>query len=281
MTEELGLDQLRGNGGTVHLHKGTGLAATLGMDVSGHHFFSGSVCPRDHHPSVGRSHFGNDAPDLLQCRTLADHVMAIAVALPLTQDHRFLPQLFAVRRISQGHEHPVQIEGFLDEVVRTGLQRLYGEFHTAVACHDDDRGGHAFQGQRLHHLDAVLPGHLHIAENHIEPPLQCRFQAGISIFCIHHLVLLVFENVAQGVANETFVVDDEDAGHVTKIEVVGQMSPLCPSVHGCQAGSKPALKSRTASTKRPSATVCRDLRTSSNPGKRSKRRTIKAQAMAM
>ena len=138
-----------------------------------------------------------------------------------------------------------------------------------MSGHDDDGRRQPFQGERLHDFDPVLARHLHIAEHDIKPAFERGLQAAVAVLGGHHLVLLVFENVAEGVTDESFVVDDENAGHGAKIAVGGQSCPMPAAEAEIHSGPKPSSMPRAVSTKMPSATVWRDRRTSSMLGNRS------------
>ena len=139
----------------------------------------------------------------------------------------FLAQILPVGGVAEGNQHAIQVQRLLDEIVGAGLERLHGEVHRAVPGHDDHRGLHAFQGQGLHHFNAILARHFHVAENHVVLAVEGGLQARIPVLRLVHRVLLVFEDVLQGVPDEALVVDDEDVGHAAKMREIERI-PLRP-----------------------------------------------------
>src|SRR2546423_1336932 len=78
VAEELALDELGGDGGAVHLHKGAAGQRRLLVDGAGDELLAGPALAGDEDAALGRRHLGDLPEELLHDRRRADHLVALA-----------------------------------------------------------------------------------------------------------------------------------------------------------------------------------------------------------
>jgi hypothetical protein len=211
VAEQLTLDQLARDRGTVHLDERTAPPLRTLVDVARDQLLAGPVVAGDQHPGLRRRDLLDRLLDRLERRALAEHPVSLRY-LSAERDV-LLRELLHPGRVLDRDEDPLAVEGLLDEVERAQLGRLDGGVDGPVAGdHDDVEVGVALPHLRQH-LEAVHPGHLDVEQNEVgagilEPPERL-----LAVLREHGLVLLVAEDHVHRIADVLFVVDDQNAVH--------------------------------------------------------------------
>ncbi len=135
---------------------------------------------------------------------LSHHLLAIDLLL---EDLGLGDEVGLVRRVLDGDEDPVQVQGFADEIERTLLDAVHGRVDIGVAGDHDHRRLHPVLDEFLEHFRAVHPGHLDIAEDGVVL-LFFRHRGGVgAVFGRIHLVSFHLQDLLEGVPDGAFVID--------------------------------------------------------------------------
>ena len=207
MAEQLALDQFRGDGGAVDLDVGHGGAGALLVQAAGDQFLAAAVRTGDQHAGVGRGDLGDHLAYVLHCLGLADHLLAVHLLLENLGlgDERGL-----VRRVLDGDQDAVEVQGLLDEIEGALLDAVHRGVDVPVAGNHDHGGVSALLLEVLQDFHTVHVGHLDVTENDIEMLFAGHFQADGAVFGRFYLVPFVGEDFLERIADRPFVVDDQD-----------------------------------------------------------------------
>ena len=209
MAEQLGLDQLVGNRGAVHLHERAVAPQALAMDRARHQLLADAALAPDQHGGVGRRRLLNRAAHRGQRRRVADDlvlllgVAAIALVLGLEPPR--------VDGVADRDQHALALERLLDEIKRAEPRRFDRGGDVGVAGDDDDRRDLDEVPQLLQHFEAVHARHLDVEEHQVGRLALDQLDAFLAGRRQHHVVAVVLERHLQRVANRRLVVDDQDA----------------------------------------------------------------------
>ena len=207
VSEELAVDELRGNRGTVDLHIRAHRTVGHLVEVLGDELLAAAVGPGDEHARRGGGHLGYHVLEMPYSLRAADYVLAIDLFL---EDAGLGHEVGLVRRVLYGDEDAVDVRRLADEIEGALLDAGHGGLQVAVAGKHDDGALDPVGDKPVQHFDAVHLGHLYIAYNSVEFLLRglCyRFNAVLSRL---HGVVLHFEDVLDGVAYRFFVIDNQN-----------------------------------------------------------------------
>ncbi len=119
-------------------------------------------------------------------------------------------------------EHPVdglqeriELEGLLEKVGGAEADRVHRRLDRPVPRDHDDRDARHLLAHALHQLDAVHLGHPDVHDGEPGHRVVERGERRPAVLGLEHLVPLVDEHIAQGLADVRLVVDHQDRlGHV-------------------------------------------------------------------
>src|SRR5262245_30333748 len=131
MTEELRLDQLFGNRGTVYLDEAFPASQAVAMNRPRYELLAHPALALNQHGGVGRCRARNRRSHLPQGGTLANHLMANLDGF--LQGAVFVAQPPLIERVSEAHQHAIAGERFLNEIEGALLRGLDGRTDGPVA----------------------------------------------------------------------------------------------------------------------------------------------------
>ena len=136
VAEQLALDQLLGDGGTVDLDERPRAPAAHGVDVARHQLLAGAVLAVDQHPAVGRRRHRDLLAQLHHRVALADHRV-------LRVDLRAQRLIFGLepplpQRVADDEHRLLQRQRLLDEIERAHLDPADRRLDVAVPRDHDD-----------------------------------------------------------------------------------------------------------------------------------------------
>jgi hypothetical protein len=213
VAEELGLDQLLGNRGAVHLDERLGGALALEMDLPRDELLAGAVLAGDQHPAVGRRRLRDlllQALDRIgRAEDLVGTQCVCAEALVLVGEPAHL------ERVLDGEEDLLGGERLLDEVERPEPRRAHRGLDRAVPTHHDDGQLGPARPRLLEHRHAVATGHRDVEQHQIEllGVAAQRRQRGVAGGGRRDVVAFVGQQARERTADRFLVVDDQDAAH--------------------------------------------------------------------
>src|SRR5437764_5177126 len=208
-TEQLGLDQLAGNGGAVDLDERAVAAVGLLVQRGSDQLFSGAALALDQDRG-GR--IGDLEDDLLQL----EHPLSLAddlgkAAPRLVGDDVAGVEIGLAGGLGNDRLQLRVLEGLGDEVEGAGLHRLYRAVHPAVGRHHD----HGYVGVGDDHLaeqrEAVHLRHHQIGDHDVGAVAVERRQRLLAVGCDLHLISLTLERGREDLPEALFIVDDEHA----------------------------------------------------------------------
>ncbi len=231
MAEQLGLDQGLRNGRAVHRDQGR--LGTPGQVVQGacDQFLAGAGLALDQYIGIGGRDLANLAVEVLHGGAGADDadlaVGAFRGFLRATTPHaacgsgcRGGPGFLAVPQdAGDGLQHLVVVEGLGDVVDRTHLHRVHRRAQAGVAGHDQHRG--AF-GQ-FDQFGTRCAGQAQVADDQVEAGNAVAFLGFLYRARFADLVLVTFEQTAQGRADNGFVFDDKNMWHQFVLSAVTEV----------------------------------------------------------
>src|SRR5262249_16774045 len=119
MSEELTLDQLGWDRGTVQFQKGIIPSGAQAMNGPSDELLPRAALARDQNSPIGGCYFLQLREELDHDGAPADHFIAVVNVGPKAVD--FSLQLSRVQRIANAHEHAITIERLLEKVRRSEL----------------------------------------------------------------------------------------------------------------------------------------------------------------
>jgi hypothetical protein len=201
VAEQLGLDQLLGDGGAVDLHQRPVAAGRGAMDGARRQLLAGAALAGDQDRGVGRRRLVDGLAELAHRGRRADQ------GLRLDAERAVLgAQARVLDGIAQRHEHALALQGLLEEVVGPQPGRLDRGGDVGVAAHHQDGHVVAALAHCPQHLDAVHLRHLDVEQHGIrqavgDPRQRLRAAAGLL-----DAVPLVLEDHPEAVADRGLVV---------------------------------------------------------------------------
>ena len=208
MAEQFALDQIFRNRGTVDFDKGFLRPSALAVDGTGHQFLSRTVFTHNQNPGIGRSDDADHLLEVLDRAALARQF--IFVADLLLEEKIFLLQADHLQRMVDHQDHLFEREGLFYEIEGPKPRRLHRRFDGAVAGHDDDLNLGMSRLDHLEDLDPVYPRKPDVQEDQAGRIL-IHYPQGLLAACRrHHLMPLVFENSAEGLADALFVIHNQN-----------------------------------------------------------------------
>ena len=179
------------------------------MEVPGDQLLSGAVFARDEHAGLARSDALDRLPQRLDRRRVAED--RVAADEGLAQRFVRAPQAVALHGVPERHEEPLASERLLDEIEGPLPRRLDGGLDRAVPGHHDDGQRRPLRLDGLEQLDAVHPGHLHVAEDDADFRVVLQgLHGGLRVRGLGHRDRLVLEDHPHRVPDRLLVVDDEN-----------------------------------------------------------------------
>ena len=235
MAEQFGLDQGFRNGGAVHRNQRC--LGALGQVVQGacDQLFARAGLTLHQHIGVGGGDLANLAVELLHGGAGADdadlaigvihHLLGIATACAATGGWRgcALGFLAVAQDASDCLQHLVVVEGLGDVIDCAHLHRVHRRAQAGVAGHDQHR--RAF-GQ-LDQFGARCAGQAQVTDDQVEGGNAVALLGFLYRASFADLVLIAFEQAAQGRADNGFVFDDKNMWHQFGLSTV-TVVPLAP-----------------------------------------------------
>ena len=208
VTEKLALDKLARDGRAVYLDERHRRAVALLVQPTGHQLLARTVGTGDKHPRVRRCHpvyhildtdyGGRLAYDLLH----SSHLLLESLGLA---DQRTL-----VRGIFQSNKYPVQVQRFLNEIIRSLLYALHRSIYGAVTGNHHYRSFVSALGQFVQHLHSVHARHLDVAEYHIEIAGRSGLKSRRAVLGQRYLVPLELQYLLECIADTPLVIYNEN-----------------------------------------------------------------------
>ena len=209
MTEELALNQLRGDGRAVEGHERTVCAMAFFMQRAGDEFLAGAGFAIDANAGLA----GRDA---LNLRHHASHgfpledkcVLADAGAQVLI----FGFKASELEGVFNGDEKLFSGERLLQKIQSAEACGTDSHFDVGLAAHHDDRSGDPGGLQIFKQGKPVAAGHNHVAQDQVEGLGAGEFQGACRVVAHHGFVPGETEGAGERCQSIGFVVDDEDVG---------------------------------------------------------------------
>src|SRR5215468_2413213 len=221
VAEELGLDQLLGDGGAVHLHERAIGARGAGVYGPGHQLLARPAVAVDQHAARGGRGDVDLLAQLLDGCALAHDLLA--PLHPLAQAPVLLLETGMLESPRGDQEGLLEGERLLDEVVGAQLGRLHRRLDGGVAGdHHHRRLGAALLHLR-EGLQPVHAGHPDVEEDEVRRIVHEAGQRFLRRARRGDAVALVLEHAAQRALDEALVIHDEDvlARHQLALAEVG------------------------------------------------------------
>ena len=212
MAEQLGLDQLLGDGCTVHVDERLIGSQREAVQGAGDDLLAAAVLAGDEHAAAGRS----GAADLL---LQALHRLALANEdllegeMPFEVAH-LLAQAAVADGVVDGEQHALERERLLEKVVRAETRRPHGVVDRPVTGDHDHRRPPRVP-DALEHGQPVDARKPQVEQHEIELLTRERSDAFFAGVAKSDPVPLVLEDSAQSRADRRLVVDDQDSGHIS------------------------------------------------------------------
>ena len=211
VAEQLGLDQLLGNGRAVDLDEALAAAQAVAVDGARDELLADAALALDQHRRVGRRGAADRGHHLLQRGAVADHLVAdfdrllersVLVAQPRAARARSA-WLTSTRSLANG---------FSRKSKRALLGRLDGGARSCRGRRSTTTGSVSFmRAQPLEHLDAVHARHLDVEQDQVGGLALGEREPFLAGGGADELVAFVLERHPQRIADGGFVVDDQDA----------------------------------------------------------------------
>ena len=233
MTEELGLQQVLGNGAAVHRHEGLGAAVALAVNVPGHELLAGATLAADQHAGLGVRHLDREIEDPLQDRAVTDDG-ALPAASPQLRPKP--PVLAREQLLLQGLLHHqadlVDLEGLGDVVVGPLLHGRNGGIGARKGGNHHHHGLRRDIAHAVQQLQPVSLGHLHVRDDQIEVAVLDAQKRTLDVTGRRDLVALPPKEDLEELLHAALVVDDEDPAlgrHARSSACGSQMRNLVPT----------------------------------------------------
>ncbi len=211
VAEELGFDELLGDGGAVDLDEGLAGPQAVGVDGPGDELLAGAALAVDQDRGVGRGDLEDLLPEVLDQGVMADDLVVflglLLEVLALAAEVRLL------EGVADADQDPLAVERLFQEIEGPELGGLdRGLDRPLPRDHDDLRHVRA-RPQLGQDFEAALAGHLDVEEDQVDADgLLEHLQPVLPRRGFEELVALVLEDHLQGLADVLLVVDDQDAG---------------------------------------------------------------------
>ena len=202
------LNQLRRDCRAVDLHEGAGGAAAGRMESARDKFLAGAVAAGNQDAGFGGGDLIDHRHEFAEGRAFADDAAGGLFSGGAAQPHRLADEGVLGQGVAHGYEDAVEVEGFGNEIKRPFPDGLHGGFDRPVPADHDHGRRHAASAQQLEHVDAVHPGHFHVAEHQIVRLRARRRHPLPTVARVVHLVPFVLEDLPQTRADRRLVVND-------------------------------------------------------------------------
>src|SRR5439155_972923 len=209
VTEQLTLDQLRGNRRAVHLDERPCAARAQGMDRAGHELLAGAVFSGDQHAGLRGRDLLDPLDHLLDRLARADDLV-LGMHLRL-EAHVLALQVHVLKRVAKREQDAIGVQRFLEKIVGAELRGFDGGLNGAVTGDHDHLGVGIELAQLAQRLETVHPLHFHVQEHEVRPKLAVQPQRLATRRARLHLDRFVLEHLFQRLADALLVIDDEDA----------------------------------------------------------------------
>ncbi len=184
VAEQLGLQQVLGDGGGVDGHEGAARHGRVLVQRARHQFLARARLARDQHRDLALAEPADGAKDVLHGRRLAQH---LGLQRGLCLGH-VLAQAFLDGAADELHRLG-QVEGFGQVLEGSALEGRDGTVQVGVRGHDDDGQAGLLGADLLEQFQAGAAGHADIADQHLW--WLARRVAGIDIGqCREHVARL-------------------------------------------------------------------------------------------
>src|ERR1700674_909109 len=205
--EQLGLDQLLGNGRAIDFHERALVTQTSGMQRARHELLAGTTLAVDQHAAVGRRRDGNLLTHCFHGNAVANNLVAITQFAAQQLVFIFEPPL--LNGVANQDDDLFKRERFFDEIKSAELCGAHGGLDRAVTGNHDDRGRSGGRLQAAQRLEAVHPRKPDVQENNFEITRGGPLQGILSGSYSFHMVALVLKNGGERFTNASLVVHHE------------------------------------------------------------------------
>jgi hypothetical protein len=209
VTEELALDQLRGDRGAVHFDEGAVRALRRAVDRARDELFAGAGLAGDQYAHAGRGDFGDlffDASDRLR---LTDHLFVAALLRFERAD--FGGERAALDRVLDGDQHALARERLLEKVGGAGGHRADRFFERGVTADHHHRDLVVVFADLLERGEPVHAGEADVEHDQIDRGRrEAREQlfGGLQRF---NRITFALEHHLERAADVALIVDDQDS----------------------------------------------------------------------
>src|SRR5579863_5730524 len=211
MAEQLAFDQFAGDSGAVDFDEGAGGPVALLVDPAGDQFLPYPVLTGYEDAGFRRRYFFDGLLYLMDRCGGPDHLLDFTELsfqhLGLRDKRRF------IHRVADGDQEPVEIGWFGDIVVGAFLNRFNRSLDGPMTGDHDDRDIGDVLFCFFQEFDAVDLWHLNIAEDDIVLFFLYFLKSLFPVAGFVDLVAFVGKDLAQGLTDCFFVVNNEDVRH--------------------------------------------------------------------
>ncbi len=170
VTEQLALQHIFRNGGTVYGNEAVVLLAAVGMNRLGHQLFSRAAGPGNQDGALGRRHLADAIENVTHHRCAPQEGgKPVLFSQRLPQGPVFPRDGLKTHDVFDGHQDPLPAEGLGNVIAGPLACGLHGRFDGAESGHDNHRQS------RVHFLDAFQQAntvhfwHFQIRDHQVEP----------------------------------------------------------------------------------------------------------------
>ena len=215
VAEQLGLQEILGQGGAVDGDERAVLARRALVDGPRHALLAGAALAEDEHGGRGVGHLLDQRHHAPEGRAGADHrPLAQQVVQALLQRLVLLDELAALERLVDQLQELLAAEGLGEEVVGAVLHGLDGFLHRAERGQEDDvQVGRDGLG-RAQQLEAGEPRHLEVGDDEVDAAALHALQRGASVGGQQHAVALARQRALEALAQAGIVVGDQQRGGI-------------------------------------------------------------------
>ncbi len=213
MSEQLTLEQILGNGRTIHLDQGVILPRAVVMDRPGSQILAGPCLPGDENGGIRLGDPLNLLHEGLDGRGGAED----------PADPESFPQFFfepkvlfleilVLQGLLEGHEQGIPVEGLGDVIIGPFPHGFHGHLDTPVGGNHDDDGLGVLCLDPPQHLHSIHVRHFHVGNHDAERLGFETFESLLAVRGAYDLVAFLLQVVVENLAKTLVIVDQQNPG---------------------------------------------------------------------